>query len=166
MVTCWLSLIKTLMFDYNSVSKNKKGSDSPTQTKHINLKSFPAAHQRPGLWSEHTPDITWKKKDDKWFCHQIQTKQMKGRLSKSPQVTTEHEMIFSCRFDGLDNAWWQWMRRPPNRTYSGVKRLFCLAKIKSFSPFLFYLILRKGFFLCLTCCVYSEHEWVPLVGLQ
>lgn len=31
--------IKTLISDYNSMSKNKKGSDSPTQTKHINLKT-------------------------------------------------------------------------------------------------------------------------------
>lgn len=33
---------------------------------------------------------------DKWFCHQVQTKQMKDKLFKSPQVTGGHEMIFSC----------------------------------------------------------------------
>lgn len=45
-----------------------------------------------------------KKDDDEWFRHWNQTKQMEAKLSKPPQATAEHEMIFSCRFDGFDNT--------------------------------------------------------------
>lgn len=152
------------------MSENKKRFGfSNTNKSHKSKGSFLAAHQKSGLWSELKPDITWEKKDDKWFCHQIQTKPMKGKLSKSPPVTAEHEMIFSCCFDGLDNTRWQWMGRTPNRGHTQVWRgcFVCRHKDKKKLFFLFCLILRKGgLFLCLICLVYSEHEWVPLVGLQ
>lgn len=133
----WLERTKKKRCNANKTNKSKD--------------SFPAAHQRPGLWSELKPDTSWKKKqDDKCFCHLIQTKQMKGKLFKSPRVTGEHEMIFSCWFDGLDNARWQWMGRTPNREHTQVWRgcFVCLHKDKeaAFLSFFFPALKKEDSF--------------------
>lgn len=101
------------------------------QAKQIN---FPAAHQSAGLWSKLRPDTHTQKQDDKWFCHLIRAKEMKDKLSKPPRVTEEHEMIFSCGFDGLDNTRWQWMRRSPDREHAQVWRACCVCLQLCFLP--------------------------------